>query len=298
MPPNYDRPEWDGEPFRSADGHRGRWSEGWAEVVPNDPPQGSVDRAGAYGGALGGPHDPASGGPTLEDRFFDAPVDHGFAGFDEPVTGDGALGGPGGTEDGRGDDDREYEAYFDDDEDDFIDVEGTTNATRNALEWAVVLVGAVLVALLLRASLFQAFWIPSESMESTLRTNDRVLVNKVSYRLHEIHRGDIVVFVRPDDEPGEIRDLIKRVIGLPGETIEARDNAIYINGQRLDEPYLDAGVVTGNFGPEVVPEGQVFVMGDNRGDSYDSRWFGTVSEDRVIGRAFVLFWPINRVGSL
>lgn len=195
-------------------------------------------------------------------------------------------------------DERGYDDYFDDDEDDLEGVETTSEVTRNALEWAVVLVGAVLVALLLRASLFQAFWIPSESMESTLLTNDRVLVNKVSYRLHDINRGDIVVFERPDDEPGAIRDLIKRVIALPGETVEATDGSVYINGQRLVEPYLEEGIVTDDFPPTVVPEGEIFVMGDNRDNSQDSRWFGSVSEERVVGRAFVLFWPVGRVGSL
>ncbi|MCP3988793.1 MAG: signal peptidase I [Actinomycetia bacterium] len=170
--------------------------------------------------------------------------------------------------------------------------------TRNALEWAVVLVGAVLVALLLRASLFQAFYIPSESMETTLVIDDRVLVNKISYRLHDINRGDIVVFARPDDQAGDIRDLIKRVIALPGETVEGRDNEIFINGQRLSEPYLDEGVRTTDFPLEVVPEGMIFVMGDNRGESFDSRLFGPISEDRVVGRAFVLFWPLGRAGSL
>ena len=193
---------------------------------------------------------------------------------------------------------RTYDDYFDDDEDDLDGVEATSEVTRNALEWAVVLVGAVLVALLLRASLFQAFWIPSESMETTLLTNDRVLVNKVSYRLHDIHRGDIVVFARPEDDPGEIRDLIKRVIALPGERVEATDGSVYINGQRLVEPYLDPGVTTDDFPPTIVPEGEIFVMGDNRENSQDSRWFGTVSEERVVGRAFVLFWPLGRLGSL
>ena len=193
---------------------------------------------------------------------------------------------------------RDYDDYFDDDEDELDEVEAASEATRNALEWAVVLVGAVLVALVLRASLFQAFWIPSESMETTLLTNDRVLVNKVSYRLHDIHRGDIVVFERPDQDPGAIRDLIKRVIALPGETVEASEGSVYINGQRLDEPYLDPDVVTEDFPPTIVPEGEIFVMGDNRSNSQDSRWFGTVSEERVVGRAFVLFWPIGRVGSL
>ncbi|MDH3682683.1 MAG: signal peptidase I [Acidimicrobiia bacterium] len=227
------------------------------------------------------------------------PYAYGPDQFDVTATVTSAEPPVGGADAGDGLDERDYDDYFDDDEDDdLVEVEATSSATRNALEWAVVLVGAVLVALLLRASLFQAFWIPSESMETTLLTNDRVLVNKLSYRLHDIHRGDVVVFTRPDQEPGEIRDLIKRVIGLPGETVEARDNSIYINGQRLHEPYLDEGIVTADFGPTVVPEGEVFVMGDNRADSYDSRWFGTVTEDQVIGRAFVLFWPVNRVSSL
>jgi signal peptidase I len=209
-----------------------------------------------------------------------------------PYAGD-AL--PGGELDAELD----YDDYFDDDEEEDLELEDVTSSvTRNILEWAVVLVGAVLVALLLRASLFQAFWIPSESMETTLLISDRVLVNKVSYRLHDIHRGDIVVFARPDEQPGEIRDLIKRVIGLPGDTIEARENAVYIDGNRLIEPYLDDGTVTSDFGPTVVSEGHIFVMGDNRDESYDSRIFGAVPEDRVIGRAFVLFWPLGRLSSL
>lgn len=191
----------------------------------------------------------------------------------------------------------DYADYFDADDDAEL-VDATSSITRSALEWAVVLVGAVLVALLLRASLFQAFYIPSESMESTLLINDRVLVNKVSYRLHDIHRGDVVVFVRPENQEGEIRDLIKRVIALPGETVEARDSQIYIDGQPMFEPYLDEGVVTADFPPTVVPDGHIFVMGDNRTESYDSRVFGSIAEDRVIGRAFVLIWPVGRLGAL
>jgi signal peptidase I len=181
-------------------------------------------------------------------------------------------------------------------DDEYLDQ--TSAVTRNALEWAVVLVGAVLVALVLRASVFQAFYIPSESMESTLLINDRVLVNKVSYHLHDINRGDVVVFERPENEPGEIRDLIKRVIGLPGETIEIRDDTVYINGNRLVEPYLDEGTVMEDHGPVVVPEGHLFVMGDNRDESQDSRFFGPIDSELVVGRAFVLFWPFNRAGSL
>lgn len=174
---------------------------------------------------------------------------------------------------------------------------------RNLIEWAVVLVGAVLLALLLRAVLLQAFWIPSPSMESTLEVRDRVLVNKVSYDLHQINRGDVIVFRRTEAEiagnPDLPRDVIKRVIALEGETIEIKDNTVTIDGGELLEPYLDVGVVTSDFGPEMVPEGHIFVMGDNRELSLDSRFeTGPVAHDRVVGRAFFLFWPLGRMGSL
>ena len=239
-----------------------------------------------------------TGGPPIEDQSgrargigrdlwpaaaSRAPLGEAAQGFDPPTEPAAEL---------------DYEDYFDDDDDDDDLIDATSNMTRNALEWAVVLVGAVLVALLMRASLFQAFYIPSVSMETTLAINDRVLVNKISYRLHDINRGDVVVFARPEDQKGDIRDLIKRVIALPGERVEGRDNKLYINDQELLEPYLDPGVVTTDFPMTLVPEGQIFVMGDNRSESFDSRKFGTISSDTVVGRAFVLFWPVNRVGSL
>ena len=171
------------------------------------------------------------------------------------------------------------------------------SAARNLLEWVVVLGAAVAVALLLRAFVFQAFWIPSESMESTLLKGDRILVNKTSYRLHDVNRGDVVVFRRPDNQPGDIRDLVKRVIGVEGDTVQGIDSQIYVNDQLLFEPYLD-GESFGDFGPVTVPAGEMFVMGDNRDESFDSRRFGTISSDRLVGRAFVTFWPFSRIGSL
>lgn len=176
-----------------------------------------------------------------------------------------------------------------------------SSLVKDLIEWAAVLVAAVGLALIFKAFLFQAFWIPSESMESTLQLQDRVLVNKVSYRLHDINRGDIIVFKRPDLSPeDDVKDLIKRVVAVPGESIEGRDGVIYIDGDRLIEPYLEAGVASTSFdfGPIEIAEGTIFVMGDNRERSYDSRYFGTIPQDDVRGRAFVLFWPLDRLGGL
>jgi signal peptidase I len=182
------------------------------------------------------------------------------------------------------------------------------------LEWVVVVAAAVLVALVIKTFVMQAFYIPSASMEPTLLINDRVLVNKLSYRLHDVKRGDIVVFERPTLEGGDqITDLIKRVIGLPGEQIFFEDDKVHINGETLDEPYLPPGSVTSVAPKEVaqgdgqqctrvepctVPTGTVWVLGDNRTNSQDSRYIGPVAIDVIIGRAFVTIWPPGRVGGL
>ncbi len=178
---------------------------------------------------------------------------------------------------------------------------------RNAIEWAAVVVAAVTVALLISTTTAQAFSIPSKSMEGTLHRGDRVIVNKWSYRLHPIHRGDIVVFTRPKGEPTKYDDLIKRVIGLPGETVTIAHDHVYIDGHRLSEPYLDAGAITepvaGQWActpaaPCKIGKGQIWVMGDNRTDSSDSRYFGPIPESSVVGQAVVRIWPPNRLGRL
>ena len=164
---------------------------------------------------------------------------------------------------------------------------------RNAVEWVVIIGGAFLVAFVVKTFLIQAFFIPSGSMLPTLHEDDRVLVNKLSYDLHDVHRGDLVVFERPENEAaGQIKDLIKRVVGLPGERIEGRDGDVYIDGDLLEEPYLADGAETTGLEPQTVPEGHVFVMGDNRGDSMDSRVFHAINEDLIVGRAFVRVWPL------
>lgn len=176
------------------------------------------------------------------------------------------------------------------------------SSTRNFVEWAVVIVGAVLVAFLVKTFLVQAFQIPSASMHPTLLEGDRVLVNKLSYRLHDINRGDVVVFQRPANMsagPNAPDDLIKRVVGLPGDTLQTRQGRVYVNGRPLTEPYLAKGTTTLNIDdPVTVPKGRIWVMGDNRGDSQDSRVFGPIPEDSVVGRAFVVMWPPGRFGSL
>lgn len=176
------------------------------------------------------------------------------------------------------------------------------SSTRNAIEWLLVIVGAVVVALLVKTFVVQAFSIPSPSMTPTLQNGDRVLVNKLSYDAHDLNRGDVIVFERPPSlaaAPGEPEDLIKRVIGLPGETIVAREGVVYVDDRALVEPYLEEGTLTFDIDtPLTVPDGQVLVLGDNRSNSTDGRAFGTIDADTVIGRAFMVMWPPGRVGAL
>jgi signal peptidase I len=166
---------------------------------------------------------------------------------------------------------------------------------RAFFDWLIVIAVALLVAFVVRTFVIAHFVVEGESMYSTLDTNDRVFVNKLSYRLHDPNRGDVVVLHQVTG--ASERDLIKRVIGLPGENVEVRNCAVLIDGRVLTEPYLDPEVVTptdcgGDFVLDgVVPDDHVFVMGDNRGGSQDSRVIGTISDNDLVGRAFVVFWP-------
>ena len=185
-------------------------------------------------------------------------------------------------------------------------VAGPQRLGRNArvtLEWVGVVVLALVAAFLVKTFVLQTFFIPSASMEPTLHVGDRVFVNKLAYNFHSVRRGDVVVFTLP---PGEsagtgVDDLIKRVIGLPGETIEARDGRIYIDGRALAEPWLPAGVSPVAGLPLVklrIPPNHYFLMGDNRGDSSDSRHFGPIPDNLIVGRAFVRIWPFSHLGFL
>ena len=199
--------------------------------------------------------------------------------------------------------------------------EAEAGAGRLLLEAPVLLVGAAVIALVVKAFLAQAFFIPSESMEPQLATGDRVVVSRLSYQLHEPRRGDVVVFDDPT-QPEAVdrsllpvrlgrealaalgvieprgRELIKRVVALPGETVWGQAGQVVVDGRALTEPYLADPSITDDFAPVRIPEGHVFVMGDSRRNSKDSRRFGPVPEELVVGRAIARVWPPGRVAHL
>ncbi len=168
--------------------------------------------------------------------------------------------------------------------------------SRIVFEWLSIAIIAFVLALVVRAFVFQSFYIPSGSMLPTLQIGDRILVDKLSYDLHGIHEGDIVVFRKPasDTNSAGITDLVKRVIGLPGQRIAAINGQVYINGKLLKEPFLPKSALTYNLPSQVVPKGDVFVMGDNRTNSKDSRIFGPISEKLIVGKVVLIFWPISQ----
>jgi len=178
---------------------------------------------------------------------------------------------------------------------------------------------AIVLAVLLRTFVAQAFSIPSESMVPQLERGDRVVVSRLAYAVHDPRRGDVIVFDAPGDDGDEAgllargvqvvlesvglrqastEEFIKRVVALPGETVEGRDGFVVVDGRFVIEPYLVPGTVTAPFPPTVVPDGRLFVMGDNRGNSLDSRVFGPIPVDSVVGRALVRVWPPGRAAFL
>lgn len=187
---------------------------------------------------------------------------------------------------------------------------GTPRSSRWLRESLIVVVVAVLVAVLLRTFVVQTFYIPSGSMEPTLQVGDRILVNKLSYHLHGVGRGDIVVFSRPPAENcggPEVNDLVKRVVGLPGETLSLSGGRVYVDGRRLDESWLPAseqgetrpgpgGTLYSLQHAYRVPANDYFVMGDNRTDSCDSRYWGPISKSLIVGRVEMRVWPLSSIG--
>jgi signal peptidase I len=172
---------------------------------------------------------------------------------------------------------------------------------RHAAEWIVILLVAVLASFLIRVYVAQTFVVPSGSMLPTLQVGDRLIVDKIPGLAHSIHRGDIIVFHRaPGDTDTQYPILVKRVIGLPGETISSKGDTIYINGRAIAEPWLAAMNTTPtcpqpdfDISTTHIKKGQYFVMGDCRGNSSDSRFWGTVPTRNIIGRVFLVIWRHN-----
>ncbi len=183
-------------------------------------------------------------------------------------------------------------------------VEKTEKEKNELWEWTKALLIAFAIAAFIRYFLFTPIVVDGDSMMPTLENGDRMIVNKFSYKIGEPDRFDIVVFHAPEQ-----KDYIKRVIGLPGDFVEYKDDQLYINGEPIDEPYLDAykaeiseGNLTGDFSLkdidpslDVIPEGYVFVMGDNRRFSKDSRHIGIVDQKEIIGNTNIIFWPLNEI---
>lgn len=172
--------------------------------------------------------------------------------------------------------------------------------SRAAAEWFAIIAIAVVLTVVGRHYVFQAYYIPSPSMTPTLAPGDRVIVSKLSYDLHTVHRGDIVVFARPPTENNlSIKDLIKRVVGLPGDTIvSAPGGQLLVNGHILTQPWLTPTAIA-NPGVAVTKQtlaaGTYFVMGDNRGNSADSRYIGPISGSLIVGKAVLRVWPLDGI---
>ncbi len=181
------------------------------------------------------------------------------------------------------------------------------NKKRGFIELALIVGIAIIVAVVVRTFLLALFFIPSPSMDPTLKVNDKIFVNKLSYKFHSLERGDIVVFDAPPSiRTDEIKVLVKRVVALPGETIEGKCATgdgpckveIFIDGKKLNEPYIGDDIFYLPFDPINIPANSVFVMGDNRGNSEDARVFGPIPSNTVIGRAFLRIWPFSGFGFL
>ncbi|MFH1856568.1 MAG: signal peptidase I [Candidatus Omnitrophota bacterium] len=164
-------------------------------------------------------------------------------------------------------------------------------------EWVEPILIAIILALIIRTFFMQAFKIPSGSMRLTLQEGDRILVNKLIYRFKDPQTGDIVVFKYPEDPK---KDFIKRLIAKEGETVQIKEGDIYIDGELIKLPaiknitYVNSGSLNDENSSVTVPEGTYFVLGDNSANSRDSRYWGFVPKKNMIGKAFVIYWPITR----
>lgn len=184
----------------------------------------------------------------------------------------------------------------------------SSSFVRQAFEWVAVLAIAAGAAFLIRSFVVQRFFISGPSMLPTMHDGDQILVNKLAYRLGEPERGDVVVFDRITTDGAIVQhdDLIKRVVATEGEVVEIRACQVFVDGTAIEEPYLSEGGPDDlvdrcrmpDMDPVAVPDGDVFVLGDNRSESFDSRMFGPVDSHQVIGRAIAVIWPLSEIARL
>ncbi len=163
-------------------------------------------------------------------------------------------------------------------------------------EGSILVVLAFIIAFVIKSVVVQPFYIPSGSMQPTLMPGDRVLVSKFIYRFRQPEAGDIVVFAAPHD--AQERDFIKRIIAVEGQTVEIRDGKVYVDGKLQADRWSNASQDHSTYGPVTLEDNNVFVMGDNRSNSSDSRVFGPFNRDRILGEAFVTYWPFTRLRTL
>lgn len=175
----------------------------------------------------------------------------------------------------------------------------TPERKKDAREWVVSIVTALLAVLIIRSFFFTIIRVDGTSMTDTLQNNDRLFVTVLDMKLHGPDRFDVVITHYDDTR----KEYVKRVIGLPGDTLEVKSGVLYVNGEAYEEPFLSPDRIVNyslpqyDFGPIEVPEGSYFVMGDNRDNSRDSRRVGFLSEDKIVGKVRYIIWPLNRIGS-
>lgn len=185
-------------------------------------------------------------------------------------------------------------------ESDILQEEQETKKTSYFRDYLLPIIIALAIVVVLRTFVLGMYYVPSGSMIPTLEINDRVVATKMSYQMHEPERGDVVVFKYPVNEEQGLETVIyvKRCIGLPGETLEIRNNTVFIDGTPLEEDYLNVGTSMPDYGPVTIPEGEYFMMGDNRNDSSDSRVWGTVKDEYLVAKGQFIYWPFDHMGRL
>ncbi|MGM1047047.1 signal peptidase I [Paenibacillus uliginis N3/975] len=167
-------------------------------------------------------------------------------------------------------------------------------------DWVKTIAIAFCIMVLLNMFVFNLSMVKGESMKPTLEASERLFINKLVYRFADPNRGDVIVLKDPSTGPDRKEFLVKRVIGLPGDTVEVKGHILYVNGEAQEEPYTDVPIEDPDFGPVTLEEGRYFVMGDNRHlrKSKDSREFGSVKESDIVGRAEFILWPLSKIKGL